>query len=89
MSLNRMKPENTYVAPANEWPQPIVALVSALMWSEVTGRAVKEIPQEIISLMQRARKAHEAVTSARKFQRQGAHARGRTSRIRFSTDRGA
>jgi hypothetical protein len=62
----RMRPENAYVALAKEWPQPVVALVSDVMWSEVKGRTVKEITREIMALMRKARAAHVAVAQARR-----------------------
>lgn len=58
---NRMKPENAYVALAKEWPTPIVAIVSDLLWSEVKGRTVREIARETAALMRRMKAAHKAV----------------------------
>ena len=62
----RMRPENAYVALAREWPQPIVALVSDVLWSEVKGPTAKEITREILALMRKARAAHEAVTAVKR-----------------------
>ncbi len=61
-----MRPENAYGALAREWPQPVVALVSDVLWSEVKGRTAKEITREIMALMQKAREAHAAVTKAKR-----------------------
>jgi len=66
----RMRPENAYVALAKEWPQPIVALVSDVLWSEVKGRTAAEITCEILALMRKARAAHAAVMKAK---RRGGH----------------
>jgi hypothetical protein len=62
----RMRPENAYVALAKEWPQPIVALVSDVLWSEVKGRTAKEITREILALMRKASAAHQAVRAAKR-----------------------
>jgi hypothetical protein len=62
----RMRPENAYVALAKEWPQPVVALVSGVLWSEVKGRTAKQITREIMALMRKARAAHRAVTHAKR-----------------------
>lgn len=62
----RMRPENAYVALAKAWPQPVVALVSDVLWSEVKGRTVKEITREIMALMRKARAAHRAVRRAKR-----------------------
>jgi len=59
----RMRPENAYVALAREWPQPIVALVSDVLWSEVKGRTAAEITCEILALMRKADAAHKAVAA--------------------------
>jgi len=65
-----MRPENAYTALAREWPQPVVALVSDVLWSEVKGRTAKEITREIVALMRKARAAHAAVARAK---RRGLH----------------
>ena len=67
----RMRPENAYVALAKEWPQPIVALVSDVLWSEVKGRNAKEITREILALMRKARAAHAAVATVKRRGRDG------------------
>lgn len=63
----RMRPENAYVALAREWPQPVVALVSGVLWSE--GRTAREITREIMALMRKARDAHRAVDRAKRRMR--------------------
>lgn len=60
-----MRPENAYVALAREWPRPIVALISDVLWAEVKGRTVKEITREIAALMRTAQKAHKEVAAAK------------------------
>ncbi len=62
----RMRPENAYVALAREWPQPIVALVSDVLWSEVKGRTAGEITREIVALMHKAREARLAVEKVKR-----------------------
>jgi hypothetical protein len=70
----RMRPENAYVALARDWPQPIVALVSDVLWSEVKGRTAKEITCEILALMRKADAAHKTVEAV-KCRERGARAR--------------
>lgn len=62
----RMRPENAYVALAQEWPQPIVALVSDVLWSEVKGRTAKEITREIMAFLHEAETAHAAVEKVKR-----------------------
>jgi hypothetical protein len=62
----RMRPENAYVALAKEWPPPIVAIVSDVLWSEVKGRTAKEITREIVALMRKADTAHRTVAEVKR-----------------------
>jgi hypothetical protein len=72
----RMRPENAYVALAREWPRPIVAIVSEVLWSEVKGRTAKEITGEILALMRKARAAHDAVAAVKRRERAARRTQG-------------
>lgn len=78
----RMRPDNAYVALAEEWPVAIVALVSDMLWSEVKGRTAKEITREIVSLMRKARHAHKLVAKAKRHKRGHADQSSTLSRAR-------
>ena len=63
---NRMKPENAYVALAKEWPQPIVAIISDLMWREIpANRTLKAINRETAATFHQLKAAHKAVKAVK------------------------
>lgn len=62
----RMKPENAYVALAKEWPQPIVAIISDILWREIPAdRTLKDITRETAAAMRQLKAAHKAVAAVK------------------------